>query len=87
VTTFVRSSEMFHSGCSVTWDAEARAAYAHTRPSPDAFSSARTVELSDRLSVDVDDEGFVRGVEVLGRQIIIGDLLTVLGRCQIKETP
>jgi uncharacterized protein YuzE len=47
-----------------TYDEEADALYVLLAPEPDA-AIAKTVELNDRLHVDVDDEGDVVGIEIL----------------------
>lgn len=75
------STEHIHDGCSVTWDAEARAGYAHTNPNPDAFAPT-TKQVAPGVLVDVDPSGYVRGVETIGHEVGIGDLLAVLRHCR-----
>lgn len=75
--------EHFHDGCSVTWDAEVRVGYAHVNPNPDAFGVASTIEVRSGLLVDLDRDGFVRGIETLGNAVGIGELLAVLRHCRL----
>lgn len=55
------------SAVTITYDAEAEAAYVYLVPQDEAHS-ARTQELSDSVNVDYDASGNVIGVELLGVQ-------------------
>ncbi len=74
----------------VTWDSEARAAYITICRDPMAglagtnefvgcsHRAGPTVEIGDGINLDTDDQGHVIGVEVLGREPAMGDLILVL---------
>lgn len=67
-------------GCAVVWDQ--RASYAHTNPKPDAFAVATTKDIGGGIHVDLDRYGYVRGVEVIGREVTVSELLAVLRHCK-----
>lgn len=71
----------------ITWDAEAATGYAYAEIEPDDMQVAATHEITSGINVDVDSFGRVLGVEVIGHEVTISDLLAVLARCSISETP
>ncbi len=77
-------------GSLLTWDGDAKAGYLTVCPDPQAGAvqtgahvgcchhAGPTIELDDGVLVDTDAEGHVLGVEVLGHEVGISDLLIVL---------
>lgn len=79
--TTLQSSVHFFPGSSITWDGTAGAGYAEISPPHDGPVIA-TREVAPGLHVDVDATGAIRGIEVLGHEVGLGDLLAVLRHCR-----
>ena len=72
-------------GVLVTYDGEANAGYVHITGEARPSLVARTVDLGHGVLVDVGHDGAPCGVEVLGREPSIGDLVFVLQHGQDLE--
>lgn len=82
--TWTKSRWWMH-GSLVTWDGEAKAGYLTVCPDPDKVPGAmcshrvdRTVELGNGVNIDVDADGCVYGIETLGHEVKMEDLILAL---------
>lgn len=70
----------------VTWDENARAGYLTVCPDAATFQGIpgcfhrvdKTVDLGNGVSIDVDADGHIYGIETLGREVCMSDLILAL---------
>ena len=84
MTVEMQWTEMMIDGSSMTYDHSDGAGFLHVQQNPDAFSSAQQVEINPGLIVDLDADGNVRGIETIGHEVSMVDLLRVLRLCRVK---
>lgn len=81
----IRQSRWWVGQSLITWDGEAQAGYLTVCPDPEVNPRAgcchrvdRTVELADGVNIDIDGDGRIYGIETLGHEVGMADLILAL---------